>query len=343
MARPRVPSFAFIGWNPFQMRHVLDIARKVENSCLLIEKRVDHIFKFDENLITDAGVPVIIWSRNRIQQLDGMFDVIVCQTPFSQMESIKQSRIAMIQYGYAKEAHNYGPWRAAASLCMVYGPYAARKISPMCPVVVTGNPALDAWHDPAFHESAKARIGSRLNPSRKTVLYAPTWGDLSTTDLYLDEVMALADEFNVILKLHHNTDLLEKEKRRHLTANSPIFFGANDSLMELMSAADVVLSDYSGAIFDAIYCRRPVVLLHGQSEKLFGEKLSPESIEYAARHQIGPVIESPGQLRQTLHDVIGGRLDFSSANRKLTDDLYLPGPGAVERAAQALLTLAFQK
>ncbi|MES2438531.1 MAG: CDP-glycerol glycerophosphotransferase family protein [Verrucomicrobiota bacterium] len=338
-----MPSFAFIGWNPFQIRHVLGIARKLENSCIVIEKRQDHVFNFDETLLTESGVPVVIWSRNRIKQLDGLFDVIVCQTPFSQMESITKSRIAMIQYGYAKEAHNYGDWRSAASLCLAYGDYAAEKLRPMCPVAVTGNPGLDPWHNPDFHEAARNKYGKLLDPSKKTVIYAPTWGDLSTTNVYLDEVLALHPEHNVLLKLHHNTDLLEKEKRRHIAANAPIHFGANDNLLDLVSVSDVVLSDYSGAIFDALYCQRPVVLLHSESAQRFGEKLNPGSLEYAARHRIGPVLEQPGNLRATVRDVLLGTADFSESNRKLTADLYLPGPGSEERAAAALKALALQK
>lgn len=337
------PSIAFIGWNPFQFRHILEIAQKLENSCIIIEKRQDHLFSFDEDLLTESGVPVVIWSRNRIKQLDGLFDVIVCQTPFSQMELITKSRIAMIQYGYAKEAHNYGDWRSAADLCLAYGDYAAEKLRPLCPVEITGNPGLDKWHDQAFHESARKKYGKLLDSAKKTVIYAPTWGDLSTTDIYLDEVLGLHPEFNVLLKLHHNTDLLEKEKRRHITANAPIHFGANHNLLDLISVADVVLSDYSGAIFDSLYCERPVVLLHSESAQRFGEKLNPGSLEYAARHQIGPVLDQPGSLRETVRDTLNGKLDFSESNKSLTAKLYLSGPGSVERAVEALKTLALQE
>ena len=341
-ASPSAPSFAFIGWNPFQILHILEVARKLPNSCIVIEKRADHIFKFEEELLTSSGVPVLMLSRKRIKQLDGLFDVIVCQTAFSQMDSIKKSAIAMIQYGYAKAGHNYGDWRAVASLCMVYGEYAARRIRPTCPVTVTGNPAFDKWHDPAFHDSARAKYGPSLDPAKKSILYAPTWGDLSTCEIYLDEVLSLTDEYNVILKLHHNTDLLEKKKRGKMKMSAPISFGANTSLLELMTVSDIVLSDYSGAIFDALYCKRPVILLQDQTEKRVGDKLNLESLEYAARHQIGPVLEKTGTLRATIGSLVAGDLDYSEANRKLTDDLYLVGPNAAENVVNALTALALR-
>ncbi|RYD49727.1 MAG: CDP-glycerol--glycerophosphate glycerophosphotransferase [Verrucomicrobiaceae bacterium] len=338
----RSPSFAFIGWNPFQFRQILGVARQLENSCLVIEKRADHIFHFDESILTESGRPVVIWSRKRVDRLDGLFDVIVCQTPFSQMETISRSKIAMMQYGYAKEEHNYGQWRSAAGLCLAYGDYAARKLSPLCPVEVTGNPIMDAWYTGEFHQAARARYGALLDPTKKTVLYAPTWGDLSTMDLYLDEVKSLASDFNVLLKLHHNTDMLDKPKRKGARSGVALSFGANDSLLDLFSISDIVLSDYSGAIFDALNCEKPVILLHSETTLRFGEKMGPGSLEYASRHRIGPVIEEHGILRKTVQEVFAGTLDFTQENRALTSELYLQGPGATQRAAAALMDFALR-
>jgi CDP-Glycerol:Poly(glycerophosphate) glycerophosphotransferase len=340
---PNLPKFAFIGWNPFQIRHILDIAHKLPNSCILIEKRADHIFQFEDDLLTKSGVPVVIFSRNRIKELDGLFDVIICQTPFSQMNFIKQSKIAMIQYGYAKAAHNYGAWRSAADLCMVYGEAAARNIRPMCPVVVTGNSAFDKWHNPDFHEASKKLYGPSLNSSKKTLLYAPTWGELSTSNIYFKEVLSLTDNYNVIFKLHHNTDLLEKKKRGVMSANAPIIFGSNSSLLELMTVSDIVISDYSGAIFDALYCKLPVVLLHDRSEQRVGDKLTLDSLEYSARHEIGPVLEQPGNLREIIRQLIEGKLDFSKANDRMSTDLYFRGPGATENVVESLKNLGLSK
>jgi hypothetical protein len=35
----RPPSIAFIGWNPFQVRHILGVAQSLENRYLIIEMR----------------------------------------------------------------------------------------------------------------------------------------------------------------------------------------------------------------------------------------------------------------------------------------------------------------
>ena len=338
------PSIAFIGWNPFQIRHILGVAQKLENSCIIIEKRKDHIYKFDEELLTESGVPTVLWPKNKIYQLDGLFDVIVCQTPFKQMDLIKKSRIAMMQYGYAKADHNYGSWRSRADLCMVYGEHAARHIRPMCPVVITGNPSFDIWNDPAFHLASKKKYGELIDPLKKTILYAPTWGDLSTINLYFDEILSLSDEYNVLLKLHHNTDFLEKKKRKYLRSSSScLSFGANTNLLELISISDLVISDYSGAIFDALQCKLPVILLHRIDQKSDSSESKSESLEYSACRQIGPVIKKSGILKKIIADIIECPISFKEPNKIITQDLYLEAPDATSRVVKALIELASER
>lgn len=337
------PSIAFIGWNPFQIRHILGVAQKLENSCILIEKRRNHIFKFDKDILTESGVPVVIWPKYEIQQLDGLFDVIVCQTPFKQMGLIKKSRIAMMQYGYAKASHNYGSWRSSANLCLVYGEHAARNIRPMCPVIITGNPSFDVWNDPTFHLNNKTKYKEFIDPLKKTILYAPTWGEISTINLYFYEVLLLSNEYNIILKLHHNTDFLEKKKRKHLERNSLLTFGANTSLLELISISDIVLSDYSGAIFDALQCKLPVILLHRIDQNSDFTESRSQSLEYSVCHQIGPVIKKSGILKKVIADIIEGLISFEEPNKIITQDLYLEVPDATSRVVKALTDLASER
>lgn len=341
MPREKTPQIAFIGWNPFQFIHVAEIARALPGSYFLVEKRKDYVREFDESILTGWDVPVLIWHRRMVQELDGLFDVIVCQTPFSQAELFTKTRIAMIQYGYAKEVHNYGAWRSLADLCLVYGPYAAAKIGYFCPVAQVGMPRFDKWHDPAFVSQTKDRYAHLLNKSRKTILYMPTWGDLSTVDKYIDSVRELGDRYNVLLKLHHNTALLESSRKQKLSQmDGCVHFGANDDVVELLAVADIVLSDYSGAIFDAVYCRKPVVLLHDDIVQKVGTKMDRYSLEYAARERIGAIVENPALLGQVVDDVAAGKQGQCPCNDDLRTELFVDGPGATERAAEELVRLS---
>lgn len=306
---------------------------------MIVEARGNHPRAFDDTLLTEAGVPVFFWPRGRMKELDGVFDVLVCQTVFTHIEAIQKSKIAMVQYGLAKEPHNYGDWRAFADLCLVYGPYSAERIAPLCPVKQVGHPRFDGFFEPGRREAARRKLGLE-GETRPTLLYVPTWGDLSTQDQFLDAVLALSDEYTVLLKLHHNTTLVERGRRARVEARHVQYFGANDDLVELLAASDVVLSDYSGAIFDALLARKPVVLLQSESESRFGEKLDEDSLEYAARHRIGPVIDDPDALRGAIAEIVRDPSRFAEENDALVRELYVEGGSAVRRSAAALRALA---
>ena len=329
-------NIAFIGWNPFQMMHVMSIAQKLKGSCFVLENRGKHIFKFAEELLSSCGVPVVIWPRNKIFKLDGLFDIIVCQTPFSQIEMFKKSKIVMIQYGYAKEVHNYGPWRAWADMCLVYGNYAAEKLEKYCKIEKIGNPAMDEWHEEVFHIKQKKKYAKSLNPKKKTLLYVPTWGKLSTYDKFIKSVLALSKTYNILLKLHHLTGMLWLHRKKKIVGGNILVFGQNDRLLDLLAVSDIVLSDYSGAIFDALYCEKPIVLLHDDIKKKIGAKINLTSLEYANSSSIGSVVEDTNELEHIVEKVVNKQINFSKVNVELTSELYIRGPEATSRAVEAL-------
>ncbi|RYZ83539.1 MAG: hypothetical protein EOP06_19785, partial [Proteobacteria bacterium] len=53
-------------------------------------------------------------------KLDGSYNAIFIQTPFPLVEKFNKSRLISVQYGLAKERHNYGVWRSLADLNLMY-------------------------------------------------------------------------------------------------------------------------------------------------------------------------------------------------------------------------------
>lgn len=104
------PSCGFICWNSTEVGRILDVARSLENSCIIIGRRnerskkrlfgsTDPIFEIDEAIFTDARVPVVVWPSARMSRFDGFFEVIVCQSPLAEVETIIISRIVTIPEG----------------------------------------------------------------------------------------------------------------------------------------------------------------------------------------------------------------------------------------------------
>jgi len=330
----------FVGWNPFQLLHIKKLIKALPGTCFILEKRADYIKEFDDTSLSDPSVPVLVWPREKMGELDGMFDILVCQTVFSKIQNFTRTRIAMIQYGYAKEAHNYGPWRALSCLSLAYGNYAARKLGHYSPTLAVGNPRYDDWFDESFHASAKSKYATTLDPTKKTILYAPTWGDLSSVDKYAAEIFALGGQYNVLVKMHHNTALLEANRAKNLSGSRVSSFGANTDLMELLAVSDVVVSDYSGAMFDALFCRKPVVLLDLDLSDALGKKTDTHSLEYESRDMIGLRVSHPGGVEPAIQQALDRTAEILASVESFRQDLFVDAPGATERAAKALQDLS---
>lgn len=286
---------AFTGWNPFQFRHVKNIAKCIPGSMFIVEDRNNgNLSYFEESFFESYTNPVVIVKKGDMYKLDGDFDAIITQVVFHGIQKIEKSKIVMLQYGYAKEPHNYGIWRSLADLNITYGPYASRKIGQYTPIAECGNPEADDWENPVFHQKSKEIYGAVLDPSKKTILYAPTWGDLSSIELYLDKIISLGSKYNVIIKMHHNTDIIEKRSERIKKMKNILLYGAKDNIFSLLSVSDLMISDYSGALFDGFYCKKPLVLLN--SNITASIKTDSDSLEIKRREELGSTVCSPEEL-----------------------------------------------
>ena len=269
--------------NPFQIRHFRPLFGVFPKSIWIASNRKVANGKdlFGENV---RFVP-----RERLGELDNRLDVIVTQG--SVHGFLSRCQTVMIQYGYAKAPYNFGLWRAEADVVLAYGEYAQERLSFWAPTAVIGNPRLDDWNDTDFHMLARRTLGATLDPNVKTITYAPTWGTLSSIERWLDSVAAMGDRFNVLVKAHHNTKLRSKGRKKG------VHFLPDADLFMLLSVSDLLVSDYSGAIFDAVMCDRPVVLLsHNTIDTQFGGKLDASSPEIALRSNLGTIVDEPGDF-----------------------------------------------
>ena len=333
---------AFHAWNPFQVFQIADLARSYKDSVLLLEHRVNMDFDrvFDKTVLGELGLPVIETTARRIAASDGRFSAIVCQTPFRHIERLRKTKRIAMQYSMTKEGHQYGAWRAMFDLNLVYGEYSRAHIAPLSPCRIIGNPRFEPWFDGTLDQRKLERAKAHLDPSKKTILYLPTWGELSSVPVYQSALGKLTEKYNVIAKVHHNTDALELKQKVALGKSGlNSIFGASDDLLYLLACSDMVLSDYSGAIFDAVNVRKPVVLLQNQPEKLTGQKFGLESIEYARRHEIGPIADDPENLAATIEDAFERPDRFAEVNSALKSECFGLETGCGAAGAEAISDL----
>jgi len=243
-------SIAFLVTSPYQLFHYRAIATHMTDVTAVVEHR-DVDFGLTDELILELIPHAAIerTSRQHFSSLDGRFSVIVCQTPILPLEFFEKSFVVAQQYSLAKEAYQYGVWRAHAHLNLMYGPYSVDKVKGFCSALAVGNPLLDQY----FVNGRPDRDRDPSVGSRPRFLYMPTYGDLSSLNTVLPRLGDIDADFT--LKLHH----AEPRGQVALPSNVNLVHSDADPV-RLFQQHDGVLTDFSGSAFDAIYAGLPVVL-----------------------------------------------------------------------------------
>lgn len=132
---------------------------------------------------------------------------------------------------------------------------------------------------------------------KKTLLYLPTYGYLNSIDDVLEQLKYLGKKYNIITKEHHGTNYLHSENEKSKKLNKYInkFYDSSYPLNKLLEIADVVLSDNSGSIFEALYSEVPVCIFSKNMDDCSLGKL--HSLQYSlAEQNIIPCTEDVNAL-----------------------------------------------
>lgn len=111
------------------------------------------------------------------------------------------------------------------------------------------------------------------NEAKPRLLYLPTFGNVGSISSLTEEVVAdIKQQYTLVVKAHHAIQFREDERDNYelLQNIADEFHDSSVSLEGLLADVDVVLSDNSGAIFEAIYAEVPVAVF---SDRLNDRKL----------------------------------------------------------------------
>ncbi len=110
----------------------------------------------------------------------------------------------------------------------------------------------------------------RTKNNKLTILYLPTYAEYSSIKLLGPELKKIEDKYNIIVKPHHGTEYLkneiEQKRMDYLKKNFKNIYFSTDSLLDLLNKSDVVITDQSGAVFDAICTKKPVLMYYNENE-----------------------------------------------------------------------------
>lgn len=169
-------------------------------------------------------------------------------------KNIKYDYLIKYRYGFLSQNKPYTlepHWSLEYDAIMAFSDYEAEYLS--------------AYSRIELIKPTNYRSFKKLNNtySKPRLLILPTFGDVSCVDAIDDDVMALLKkQYHVTVKSHHAMQYRDSEAERYdkMSKLADDFFDSSKPVSELLMNADIVLSDNSGAIFDAIYSETSVAL-----------------------------------------------------------------------------------
>lgn len=258
-----------------------------------------------------------------------------------------------LTYGAGKELNSVRPARGIYDLILSYGQRDHALFSYYTRSIIVGDPKFDDWFNNNFDATLLSAIRARLDSSKKTILYLPTHSDLSSVDILADELLQLTTNYNVVVKLHYFIPREEPERALRLSNEKFITYTDTIDLLHLLKICDVVLSDNSSAIFDAIHADKSIVVADFWDDNYLSTQ-HRERIRYR-RGYAGAVTYSgsieqvikrekkvltladPKELQDTIEVALHDN-DFFRKNRSdIRRELFAFDDGkSAERAAQAI-------
>ncbi|MCT4704609.1 glycosyltransferase [Enterobacteriaceae bacterium H16N7] len=299
----------------------------------LLDEMVKSIAELDNSRLSGSRLTE---AKNRRQK----YACLVSPYYTPMLNGLAQIQVRTL-YGLAKESWNHAWWNTFYDHILCYSHYTQQALDINGNAVVVGNPRFDDWHRREIDVSALASL--KLDAKKPTLLYAPTFGELSSIPHWAEPLARLTRDYNVIIKLHHGTQHRGEEAKmlaqaqRHLKKRVT----RHDLSLPLLKQADYVLTDNSGFIFDAIHAGKRVILLDWQGsealldgDKTYSHRHSPEQ----QIRELLPVARDMTQLRTYLApDYDWQRLEAPLAEiRHHYCDPFQDG-NAGKRAAQVII------
>ena len=228
--------------------------------------------------------------------------------------------------------------------------------------VDVGYPKSDALLQGKYNRDAVlTELG--LDPSRKTILYAPAWdpgGSLRSFGEQVIEQLLSIEDVNVVVKLHpvshtppqsasfdfYTGGVNWKERFSRYESNPRFRHITAFQVDPLLIASDLLVTDFSSVALEYVGLDRPIIYLDcpeyfEKTLKLPGYESDPEYVKTnpranAGRH-VGIVVESVDDLAAEARRGLANPSLNSDKRRELASMLlYNPGRGAVVAASEIL-------
>jgi hypothetical protein len=213
-------------------------------------------------------------------------------------------------------------------LYLTSGEHAAAELQRkgICRVAVVGYPKTDGLHNGSYdRRTILESLGA--DAQRKTILFAPTWGEISSAPKIPDVICELGSRYNVLVKLHDHSPEEWRATYRHM---AEVIYLESPDISPYMVASDLLISDFSTAIFEFAQLLRPVISYDVAPAFLRENSTDP------AWWEITEQVSNKRDLRKSVEALLGGWTPGKKHHEILGGIFGARDGGAAVRAAQEI-------
>jgi len=328
----------------YYLPQFLPVAREMEKrgnfdiyfSAYIDEKQADYqLIKDAVKNYSGKFIDAADEKSRRKKILDQHFDIIVFGKSGHAERYCSSDTLAILLYhGIGVKACYYTDFNPRINIRYIEGQYRYEELKRRgvsTELVVTGFSKLDPLFDTDNPEHRDDNLN--LDSAKPTILYAPTFYP-SSIEIFGKSIAELTKGYNLIVKLHHFSWLLEKyrhqkslfvdlaEKYSHIQLLMPEKF----NIIPYFKCADILLTEASSTAFEFLATGRPVIICdfhhlrikHRIFKQWFRKSRMDDEIQQHldfAYH-----IQSPGQLPEVLGKSMKEGNDFSRRAGEISEE-----------------------
>jgi CDP-glycerol glycerophosphotransferase (TagB/SpsB family) len=210
-------------------------------------------------------------------------------------------------------------------------------------ICLIGMPKADCLVDGSLQRDDILR-SLAIDPSRRTVLYAPTWTPYASLNAMGEELIEELGRagFCVIVKLHDNSR--DADPRNSGGINwverlTPILrkheghLAARGTIAPYLVAADVMISDHSSAGFEYLLLDRPLIRIE-MPELIARTNIPPDYVDLLVK--ASTTVRNAAETVKAVESVYADPAQLSRQRKAVADDLFYKPGTATTRALTEL-------
>ncbi|MEV6950504.1 bifunctional glycosyltransferase family 2 protein/CDP-glycerol:glycerophosphate glycerophosphotransferase [Streptomyces sp. NPDC051183] len=242
--------------------------------------------------------------------------------------------------------HDSAQWSLLASPSSYATPVLKRALGYDGEVIEAGSPRTDALVRPDAQRIAEVRRRLGLPEGKKVVLYLPTWrenrlawlGGAYKLDLRIDLDEArreLGEDHVLLIRGHHKVN---EQVRDGVRDGFVVDVSRWPDTTDLLLVADVLISDYSSAIFDFALTDRPI-LLYTYDLKHYRDTLRGFTFDLEAKAP-GPLLSDSAALIAAVRNADAVGAEYAQARAAFREEFCdLDDGRAAERVVDRMLEM----